>query len=108
MNINHNKIHGCRDIHNQVQAFHHFVQRIVGGLPPVNHDGALSNGTVGELVFDGVNHKRNALVHQAVEIGGLTRHFHHHANLKPRKKNSQSQGHEKKKIQNTFLLTDNR
>ena len=80
-------------------ALHHFVHRIVGSLSPANHDGALSNGTVGELVFDGVNHKRNPFIHQAVEIGGLPRQFHHH---------SQSQGHEKKKIQNTFLLTESR
>ena len=100
MYIDYNKIHGCRDIHNQVQTFHDFVQRIVGGLPPANHHGKLTNGTVGELVFDGADHERNALVHQAVEIGGLPRHFRHHANLKTPEKHSQCQGHEKKKISN--------
>ena len=107
MNINDYKIHGCRDIHNQVQSLHHFVHRIVGRLPPANHDGALSSGTLGELVSDGVNHKGNALVHQVVEIGGLTCHLHHHANLKSRhkKKDSQRQGHEKKNSQTTFFYS---
>ena len=64
------------------------VNSIVRGLPPSNHDGTFSNGTLGDPMFELVNDKRNALVHQVVEIGGLTRHFHHHANLKPRKKSS--------------------
>ena len=64
------------------------VNGIVRGLPPSNHDGTFSNGTLGDPMFELVNDKRNALVHQVVEIGGLTRHFHHHANLKPRKKDS--------------------
>ena len=105
MYIDDNKIHSGCDTHNQVQSFHHFVQRIVGGLPPANHDGQLTHGTVGELVFEGVDHVRNALVHQAVEVGGLPRHFRHHANLKNPEKNSQRQGHEKKKkkIQHIFF-----
>ena len=49
-------------------------------------------------MFEGVDHVRNALVHQAVQVGGLPRHFRHHANLK--KKKYQGQGHEKKKISN--------
>ena len=109
MNINYNKIHGCRDIHNQVQSLHHFVHCIVGGFPLANHDGALSSGTVGELVSDGVNHKRNALIHQVVEIGGLSRHFHHHANLKSRQKRPFSPPNKpKKNNNNTVPLTDNR
>ena len=83
------------------------VNGIVRGLPPSNHDGTFSNGTLGDPMFELVNDKRNALVHQVVEIGGLTRHFHHHANLKPRKKSSNffSTHHN----QNTlFPLTDNR
>ena len=107
MYINDNKSHGFHDIHDQVQAFHDFVNSIIAGLPPSNHDGAFSNGTLGDPMFELVNDKRNALVHQVVEIGGLTRHFHHHANLKPRKKSSNffSTHHN----QNTlFPLTDNR
>ena len=64
------------------------VNGIVRGLPPSNHDGTFSNGTLGDPMFELVNDKRNALVHQVVEIGGLTHHFHHHANLKPREKSS--------------------
>ena len=89
MYIDYNKIHGFHDIHDQVQAFHDFVNSIIGGLPPSNHDRAFSNGTLGDPMFELVNDKRNAFVHQVVEIGGLKRHFHHHANLSPRKKDSQ-------------------
>ena len=86
MYVNNNKIHGGCDIHNQVQSFHDFIQCIVGGLPPANHHRQLTHGTVGELVFEGVDHVRNALVHQAVQVGGLPRHFRHHANLKKTQK----------------------
>ena len=104
MNIDDHKIHSCCDIHNQVQSPHHFVYCIIGGFPPANHDGALSSGTF-DLMLDGVNHKGNALVHQVVEIGGLTGHLRHHANLKPRKKkDSQRQGHEKKKKSQTIFF----
>ena len=85
MNVNHNKIHGGCDIHDQVYSFHDFIQCVVRGLPPANHHGQLTHGTAGELVFEGADHERNALVHQAVEIGGLPRHFRHHANLKKQK-----------------------
>ena len=107
MYVNDNKIHGWHDIHDQVQAFHDFVNSIIGGLPPANHDGALSNGTLGDLMLEPVNDKRNTLVHQVVEIGRDTRHFHHHANLSPRKKDSQPffQPITTKK-KTTFSLTD--
>ena len=104
MNINHNKIHGCHGIHNQIQTSHDFVHRIVRGLPPANHDGESSKGTLGDLMFEGVNHKRNALIHQAVEIGGLTRHLHHHANLKPRHKDIQSTKQNQKTTTTPFPL----
>ena len=63
MYVNNNKIHGIHGIHDQVQAFHDFVDRVIGGLPPANHDGALTNGTMGDPMFELVNDKRNALVH---------------------------------------------
>ena len=92
MYVNDNKIHGFHDIANQVQAFHHFINGIVRGLPPTNHDGALTHGTFRDPMFELVDDKRNALVHQVVQVRGLPRHFRHHANLqKPKqKKDSQS------------------
>ena len=62
MYIDHHKIHGRHDIHNYVQSLHHFIDGIVGGLPPANHDGAFSNGTLGDLVLELVNNKRYAFV----------------------------------------------
>ena len=85
MYVNHNKIHGCHDIHNQVQSLHTFVQGIIGSLSPANHDGALTQGTFGDLTLEAVNDERNALVHHLVQIGRDTRHLRHHANLKTRK-----------------------
>ena len=104
MNVNHNKIHSGCDIHDQVYSLHHFIHCVVRGLPPSNHDGKLTHGTAGELVFEGADHERNPFIHQAVEVGGLPRHFLHHANLK--KKKNQCQGHEKKKkIQHPFFFS---
>ena len=51
------------------------VNGIVRGLPPSNHDGTFSNGTLGDPMFELVNDKRNALVHQVVEIGGVDAPF---------------------------------
>ena len=90
MYVNDNKIHGCHDIHNQVQSLHHFVQGIVSSLPPTNHDGALTQGTLGNLALEAVNDKGDPLVHYLVEIGRDTRHLRHHANLKPEKSFSAS------------------
>ena len=113
MYIDHNKIHGCHDIHNQIQSPHHFVQGIVGGLSSANHHGALTNGTLGDLTLvEAVNDKGNALVHHLVQIGRDTRHLGHHANLKKKTEKSffQRQGHEKKKKKCGLKksLTDNR
>ena len=86
MYINDNKIHGSHGFSDQVQAFHHFIQGIVRTLSPANHDGALPNGTLGNLMDKPVNDKSNPLVHDFVQIGRDTRHLRHHANLKKQKK----------------------
>ena len=88
MYIDHNKIHGSHGIHDQIQSLHHFVQGIIGALSSTNHDGALTQGTLGNLMLEPVNDERNALVHHLVQIGRDTRHFRHHANLQKQTKNS--------------------
>ena len=85
MNVNDNKIHGFHHFMNQVQSLHHFVNRVVSGLSLTNHDGALTHGTLGDPIFELINHKGNALIHQVVQVRGDTRHFCHHTNLKPEK-----------------------
>ena len=90
MNVNDNKIHGSHGVHNQIQSLHDFVQGIVGSLSPANHDGELTQGTLGDLMLEAVNNKGNALVHHLVQIGRDTRHLRHHANLKPEKSFSAS------------------
>ena len=108
MYINDNKIHGSHGFSDQVQAFHDFIQGIVRTLPPANHDGALTQGTLGDLMDEPVNDKGNALIHDFVQIGRDTGHLRHHANLKKQKKNvSQHPGHKKKK-NGSSSLTDNR
>ena len=84
--VNDNKIHGSHGVHNQIQSLHHFVQGIIGALSPANHDGELTQGTLGDLMLEAVNDERNALVHHLVQIGRDTCHFRHHANLQNRKK----------------------
>ena len=84
--INDNKIHGSHGIHDQIQSLHHFVQGIIRTLSPTNHDGALTQRTLGDLMLEAVNDERNALVHHLVQIGRDTCHLRHHANLKNRKK----------------------
>ena len=86
MHINHNKIHGSHGFDNQIQSLHDFVQGIVGALSPANHHGALTQGTLGDLMDEAVDDKGNALVHHFVQIGRDTGHFRHHANLKKQKK----------------------
>ena len=86
MYIHDNKMHGSHGIHDQVESLHHFVQGIVAALSPANHDGAFTHGTIGELMFESVNDKGNALVHDFVQIGRDPRHLRHHANLKKQKK----------------------
>ena len=86
MYVKDNKIHGSHGIHDQIESLHHFVQGIIGALPPANHDGALTNGTLGDLMYEPVNDKSNALVHHLVQIGRDPCHLRHHANLKPEKK----------------------
>ena len=90
MYIDHNKIHGSHGFNDQIESLHHFVQGIVGTLPPANHHGALTHGTLGDLTLEAVNDKGNALVHHLVQIGRDTRHLRHHANLKPEKSFSAS------------------
>ena len=85
MYINDNKIHGSHGFGDQIESLHHFIQGIVRTLPPANHDGALTQGTIGNLMYKAVNDERNALVHDLVQIGRDTRHFRHHANLKTEK-----------------------
>ena len=97
MYIDYNKIHGSHSVHNQVQSLHDFVQGIVGTLSPANHDGALTNGTRGNLMLEPVNDECDTLIHDFVQIGRDTRHLRHHTNLKPEKNVCQCPGHEKKK-----------
>ena len=85
MYVNDNKIHGSHGVHNQIQSLHHFVQGIVRTLSPANHDGELTQGTLGDLMLEAVNDERNPLVHHLVQIGRDTRHLRHHANLKKKK-----------------------
>ena len=100
-------MHGSHGVHDQIQSLHHFVQGIVGALSPTNHDGELTQGTLGDPMLKAVNDERNALVHHLVQIGRDTCHFCHHANLQNRKKFSQHQGHEKN-VTLKKSLTDNR
>ena len=86
MYINDNKIHGSHGFSDQVQAFHHFVYGVVRTLSPANHDGALPNGTLGNLMNEPVDDKSNPLIHHFVQIGRDTGHLCHHANLKKQKK----------------------
>ena len=97
MYINHNKIHGSHGFDDQVQAFHDFIQGIIGALPPANHHGALTQGTLGDLMYEAVNDKRNPLIHDFVQIGRDTGHLRHHANLRKKKTFFQHPGHETKK-----------
>ena len=86
MHINNNKIHGSHGFDDQIQSFHDFVQGIIGALPPANHDGALTQGTLGDLMYEPVNDKGNSLIHDIVQVGRDTCHLRHHANLKNQKK----------------------
>ena len=86
MYIHDNKMHGSHGVHNQVESLHDFIQGIVAALSPTNHDGQLTQGTLGELMFESVNDKGNALIHHPVQIGRDPRHLRHHANLKKQKK----------------------
>ena len=81
MYINWNKLHGFHYIHNEFQSLHHFVHRIIRGLPPANHHWAISHRVMGESTLKLPDDKSDALIHQIVQIGVLTRQFHHHANL---------------------------
>ena len=86
MYINDNKIHGFHHIVNQIKSLHDFVHGIVRGLSPANHDRVLTQGTIPGPMLKLVNHKGNPLIHQFVQVRSGTRHFRHHANLKPEKK----------------------
>ena len=85
MYIDDNKIHGSHGFDDQIESLHYFVQGIVGTLPPANHDGALTQGTLGDLMDKPVDDKGNALIHDFVQIGRDTGHLRHHANLKKKK-----------------------
>ena len=86
MYIHDNKLHGSHGFGDQIESLHHFIQGIVRTLPPANHDGTLTHGTIGDLMNEPVNDERNALVHHLVQIGRDTCHLRHHANLKNQKK----------------------
>ena len=86
MNVNDYKSHGSHYIHAQINPFHHFVQGVVRGFPPANHDGALTQGTLEDLTFEAVDDERDALIQQVVQVRGDTGHLRHHANLKKRVK----------------------
>ena len=85
MYINDDKIHSRHDIDDQVQSLHHFVNGVVGGLPPANHDGTLTQGTVGDLALVSVDNERNAFIHEVVQVRGNTGHLRHHTNLSEKK-----------------------
>ena len=95
MHINNNKIHGSHGFSDQVQSLHDFVQSIVGTLPPANHDGALTQGTLGNLMHESVDDKGNPLIHEIVQIGRDPGHLRHHANLKKNKHVSVSRSQKK-------------
>lgn len=78
MYINDNKIHGFQHTHDSVQSRHHLVQGTVGHLPPSDHDRAPSNRTMGYSVLKTLNGKSHPLVHEVVQVYGVTRHFRHH------------------------------
>ena len=86
MNIHENKIHGFHDMVNQIESLHDFIQSIVRGLSPTNHDGELTHGRLRDPIFEMINQKSNALVHHIVQVRSCVGHFHHHSNLKPNKK----------------------
>ena len=79
--IHWNKLHSFHHIHNQFQSLHDFINRIIRGLPPANHHWAMSHRVMGQSALELADDKSNALIHEIVQIGGLTRQFHHHANL---------------------------
>ena len=85
MYINDNKIHGSHGFGDQIESLHHFVQGIVRTLPPANHDGALTQGTLGDLMDEPVNDKGNPLIHHFVQIGRDPGHLRHHANLRKKR-----------------------
>ena len=64
---------------------HVFVDSVIGRLPSPNHDGAPSDRTIGYGHLKPVNGKRNAFIHEVVQVHGVSSHFHHHTNL-PKKK----------------------
>ena len=78
MYIHNNKIHSFQHFHNSVQSCHDFVNSIVRRLPSPDHDWAPSNGTIGYSVSKAVNGKRDALVHEVVQVDGAAKNFHHH------------------------------
>ena len=81
MYINYNKIHSRHDLINQIESPHDFVQGIIRTLPPANHHGVLTHGTILKLLLEPVNDKRDPLIHHLVQIGRDPCHLRHHTNL---------------------------
>ena len=83
MYINSHKSHDVHCVHTQINPFHHFVQGVIGSLPPTNHDETPTQGTLGDLALEAVDDERDALIQQVVQVRGETGHLRHHANLQP-------------------------
>ena len=74
----------------------------------LDHDRTLSNGTIGYSVFEVINGKSNALVHQIVQVQGVFAKSYHHANLQNKKRPRLIvQPSTKKKMLQWPTLTDN-
>ena len=58
-----------------------FVDGIIGRFPSANHDGAASDRAIGLAHLKPVDGKRNPLVHEVVQVRGLTSQFYHHTQL---------------------------
>ena len=107
MYIHHmNQSHGIHCSNDQVHASHHFIDGVVRRLSPADHDWALTHGTVGDFIFEGVNDKGNTLVHEIVQVGGHSGHLRHHPNLKKRVKVMRRKRRQMYMKENT--LTENR
>ena len=101
-------MHGSHGVHDQIESLHDFVQGIIGALSPANHDRAFTHGTLGELMFEPVNDEGNPLIHHLVQVRSGTRHFRHHANLKPEKTCLSVKVMRRRRMWFKKSLTDNR
>ena len=57
MYIHNHKSHRIHDINDQVYTLYHFINRVIGGLPPADHHGTPTQGTIRDLVLKPANHK---------------------------------------------------